>query len=183
MISKEDFKVTPWEVKGNIDYEKLIREFGIKPMMKLSKEFEDCILFRRGIVFAQRDFERILDCIKNKKSYAMMTGLMPTGKFHVGHMILAQQMVFYQNLGAKVYIAVADLEAYNARGQSLEASKEIAKKEYLTNYIALGLDLKKADVKRIEAVFPDYETVGISAKDGTNIEEFYESLFRLVKKI
>jgi tryptophanyl-tRNA synthetase len=75
----------------------------------------------------------------------MMTGLMPTGKFHFGHMIIAKQMVFYQKLGAKVYIAVADLEAYNARGQSLEESRKIAE-DYISNYIALGLDIKKCEV-------------------------------------
>jgi tryptophanyl-tRNA synthetase len=76
----------------------------------------------------------------------MMTGLMPTGKFHIGHMLLAQQFVFYQKLGAKIYIAVADIEAYNARNQSLEESRKIAIEEYLTNYVALGLDLKKCDI-------------------------------------
>jgi len=45
------------------------------------------------------------------------------------------------------------------------------------------IDLKKADVKKIEAAFPEYETVGISAKEGKNMEEFYESLFQLSKKI
>lgn len=45
------------------------------------------------------------------------------------------------------------------------------------------IDLKKADLKRIEASFPEYEVVGISAKFGQNIGEFYESLFRLVKKV
>jgi tryptophanyl-tRNA synthetase len=68
-----------------------------------------------------------------------MTGLMPTGKFHIGHMTLAQQMIFYQEMGAKTYIAVADIEAYNARGQDLEESRKIALEEYITNYIALGL--------------------------------------------
>jgi tryptophanyl-tRNA synthetase len=76
----------------------------------------------------------------------MMTGLMPTGKFHIGHMMLAQQMIFYQKLGAKIYIAVADLEAYNVRGQSLEESRKIALEEYIENYIALGLDLKKCEI-------------------------------------
>ncbi|MEM4230534.1 MAG: GTPase [Candidatus Pacearchaeota archaeon] len=45
------------------------------------------------------------------------------------------------------------------------------------------IDLKKADIKKIEAAFPEYDVVGISAKHGTNMEEFYESLFRLSKKI
>ncbi len=45
------------------------------------------------------------------------------------------------------------------------------------------IDLKKADVKKIEAAFPEYDVVGISAKKGKNLEEFYESIFRLSKKV
>jgi GTP-binding protein Era len=44
------------------------------------------------------------------------------------------------------------------------------------------IDLKNADVKKIQSVFPEYEVIGISAKEGTNMEEFYESLFKLAKK-
>ncbi len=44
------------------------------------------------------------------------------------------------------------------------------------------IDLKKADLGKIEAAFPDYDIVGISAKEGTNIDGFYESLFKLAKK-
>ena len=43
------------------------------------------------------------------------------------------------------------------------------------------IDLRKSDVKKIEAAFPQYDIVGISAENGHNIEEFYESLFKLVK--
>jgi GTP-binding protein Era len=48
--------------------------------------------------------------------------------------------------------------------------------------IANKIDLKKADIKRVEAAFPEYEVVGISAKKGKNMDEFYESLFKLAKK-
>jgi len=48
--------------------------------------------------------------------------------------------------------------------------------------VANKIDLKKADIKRVEAAFPDYEVVGISAKLGKNMDEFYESVFRLAKK-
>ena len=48
--------------------------------------------------------------------------------------------------------------------------------------VANKMDKRKANVKKIEAAFPEYEVVGISAKYGKNIEEFYESLFNLVKK-
>ncbi len=48
--------------------------------------------------------------------------------------------------------------------------------------VANKIDVKKADIKKIEAAFPEYEVVGISAKFGDNLEEFYESIFRLSKK-
>jgi tryptophanyl-tRNA synthetase len=135
----------PWEVSGKINYNKLIKEFGISPLNELPEIFNKEILFKRKIIFGHRDIQRILEAIKNKKKFVMMTGLMPTGKFHLGHMIIAKQMVFYQNLGAKIYIAVADIEAYNARGQSLEDSKKIAE-DYILNYIALGLKPENCEI-------------------------------------
>ncbi len=49
--------------------------------------------------------------------------------------------------------------------------------------VANKIDLKKADIKKVQGAFPEYEVVGISAKNGDNIEEFYEELFKLVKKV
>jgi len=34
-------------------------------------------------------------------------------------------------------------------------------------------------MKKIQAAFPQYEVIGISAKFGKNIEAFYEALFKL----
>src|SRR3989344_70308 len=48
--------------------------------------------------------------------------------------------------------------------------------------VANKIDLRKADIKKFESAFPEYDVVGISAKDGINMEEFYESLFKLAKK-
>ncbi|MBX4196547.1 50S ribosome-binding GTPase [Candidatus Pacearchaeota archaeon] len=49
--------------------------------------------------------------------------------------------------------------------------------------VANKIDLKKAEIKKVEAAFPEYDVVGISAKEGVNMEEFYESLFKLSKKV
>lgn len=49
--------------------------------------------------------------------------------------------------------------------------------------VANKIDLKKADVKKVEIAFPEYEVVGISAKEGINMEEFYEALFKLSKEV
>ena len=47
--------------------------------------------------------------------------------------------------------------------------------------VANKMDAKKSKIKKVEAAFPEYEVVGISAKYGKNMEEFYENLFELVK--
>ncbi|RLG14681.1 MAG: tryptophan--tRNA ligase [Candidatus Nanohalarchaeota archaeon] len=143
---KKEPIVTPWDVSGDTDYNKMIKKFGLSPMGELPDAFNDNLLFRRKKIFAHRDFSRIVQAYTNKKPFVMMTGLMPSGNFHIGHMILAQQMIFYQNLGAKIYIAVADIEAYNTRGQSLEEGRKIAIEEYITNYIALGLKSKNCEI-------------------------------------
>ncbi len=137
--------VTPWEVKGKVDYHKLMQEFGLQPLRFLPAAFQKNLLFRRGIVFAHRDFKQIAETIEKKKPFVMMTGLMPSGKFHFGHKMVADQIIFYQSLGAKVYLAVADVEAYLSRNQGMKELRETAIKEYLLNYIALGLKPENCD--------------------------------------
>lgn len=138
-------KFSPWEIEGDVNYSRLVKEFGIEPMKVLPDIFQKDVLFRRGVVFANRDFGRIIEAVKNKKKFVVMTGLMPTGHFHIGHMLLLKQVIFWQNLGAKIYIAIADVESYNARGQGFLESRRIAK-EYLLDYAALGLDLSKCEI-------------------------------------
>ena len=48
--------------------------------------------------------------------------------------------------------------------------------------VANKIDLKKADLKKVKAAFPQYEVIGISAKHGKNINEFYEKLFEVTGK-
>lgn len=45
--------------------------------------------------------------------------------------------------------------------------------------VANKSDLKKSDLSRIQTAFPQYEVVGISAKYGNNMDEFYEALFKV----
>jgi GTPase len=44
------------------------------------------------------------------------------------------------------------------------------------------IDLRKASMKKIQAAFPQYEVIGISAKYGKNMDDFYESLFKVLEK-
>ncbi|MEK6952862.1 MAG: Era-like GTP-binding protein [Nanoarchaeota archaeon] len=47
--------------------------------------------------------------------------------------------------------------------------------------VANKIDLRKANIKKIESAFPQYDVIGISALKGENMEELYESLFRQVR--
>ena len=67
-MMKKEFIVTPWETKGKIDYNKLVKEFGLQYLKNLPQSLKESLLFRRDIIFAHRDFNRIIDCIQNKKT-------------------------------------------------------------------------------------------------------------------
>ena len=45
------------------------------------------------------------------------------------------------------------------------------------------VDLRKADIRRIQSAFPEYDVVGISAKSGKAMKDFYDMLFKLAKKV
>ena len=49
--------------------------------------------------------------------------------------------------------------------------------------VANKIDMKRANIKKVESAFPEYDVIGISARYGKNLEEFYESIFKLAKKI
>lgn len=137
-----DEKFDPWEVKDIKNYENLFNEFGISPFSEFKDKFSENRYVRRGIIFGHRDFERIVDAIENKKKFVMITGLMPSGRFHFGHKIVAEQITWYQNLNAKIYVCAADIESYLMRNLKFDEAKKIAINEYLKNYIALGLTEK-----------------------------------------
>ena len=49
--------------------------------------------------------------------------------------------------------------------------------------VANKIDLKKANIEPFASTFPDYNVIGISAKEGTNMEGFYDAMFKLAKKV
>ncbi len=46
--------------------------------------------------------------------------------------------------------------------------------------VANKIDLKKASMKRVEAAFPQYPIIGVSAKHGKNVDELYKMLFKVI---
>lgn len=145
-----EFRIDPWSSEGLRDYEKLFTYFGVRPFSEVVHELESFgplpLPIRRGAVVGHRDFEKVLDALKSNSGFALLTGLMPSGKMHLGHKMLIDQVIYYQSLGAEIFLAIADVEAYGVRRLSREEVISFALNEYVANYLALGLDTKRLHI-------------------------------------
>lgn len=125
------------------DYEKIVNDFGLE-VFDVDKFPNPNRLMRRSVVFAGRDLDIISKCIKDKKPFYVLSGIMPTGdKIHFGNKMVVENIRYFQERGAEAYILIADLEAMAARGVSLEEGKKRAFDFHIPAYLALGLDPKK----------------------------------------
>jgi len=145
MMMNDDVTIDPWGSSQSTDYSKIIEKFGLSSMDGVSLE-SPSRLHRRGIVFAHRDLEMILEAKRLGGPFGVLTGLMPSGKMHLGHSMVIDQVKWFQEQGGDVTIAVADLESTATRGISLAEGRRIASEEYVANYAALGLDPDKTTV-------------------------------------
>lgn len=133
--------IDPW-ASSSVDYDKLVNQFGIKKFSDILGKINDpARLMKRGVIFGHRDFDKIVPLVNNKKEFAVVTGMMPSGQMHIGHKMVIDQLKWYFDKGATLSLSIADMESYAARGISFKEAKTIAIEEYLANYIALGLDL------------------------------------------
>jgi len=131
-------EINPWSNNQSIDTEKLFREFGIEPAGPVADKIKNPpAFFRRGIVAGQRDYAPIADAIENKKKFYVMTGFMPSGHPHLGHLMVMKEVAWHTQMGGTGYVSVADREAHAVRGISWDKCKEYGK-EYLKCLYALG---------------------------------------------
>lgn len=87
--------VTPWEVSGRIDYDKLIQKFGSRPISPaLVQRFESLtgkrahIFLRRGIFFSHRDLDSLLNRFAAGEHFYLYTGRGPSStSMHLGHLV------------------------------------------------------------------------------------------------
>jgi tryptophanyl-tRNA synthetase len=139
-------KLDPWGLTSISNYERLRTEFGIEPLEPLIPRFKRLSLhIRRGIDFGHRGLGRILDAVDNNKTFAIMSGIKPTGVFHLGTKMTADDMVFFQSISRKaiVFYCIADIEAYCDNGLSLNDSAKIAIQN-VADFLALGLNPDRA---------------------------------------
>jgi tryptophanyl-tRNA synthetase len=135
--------IDPWGNELPEDYEKIIKDFGLE-VFKVGLFPKPNRAMRRGVVFAGRDLKIISRCIKEKKPFYALTGIMPSNEqIHLGNKIVVENLKYFQDHGAKTFILVADMECAATRGITIEEAKKRAMNFHIPAYIALGLNPKK----------------------------------------
>lgn len=170
----DKLSIDPWSSTQSTDYSRIIQQFGLSDFNNLTLP-DPSHLHRRGIIFAHRDLDLVLDAQKTGDKFGVLTGLMPSGRMHLGHSMVIEQVKWFQNLGGDVTIAVADLESQATRGISLAKGRKIALQEYVSNYAALGLDPSLTNVY-FQSTRSEVQRLGFQLGKRTNLSEF-ESIY------
>lgn len=165
-MEEDKFNVTPWEVTGKIDYEKLIQQFGTQ---KISKEILDELLeiskgklhvmLRRNIFFSHRDLNLVLDDYKQGRGFFLYTGRAPSLGMHIGHLIPFLFTKWLQDVfGVNVYIEITDDEKFMRNPDYTLKQTEEWSYENILDIIAVGFDPNKTfifkDTEYIKNIYP-----------------------------
>ncbi len=161
--------VTPWEVTGAVDYEKLIQEFGVQPIDEellarlevhaQKKGLELHPHLRRGIFFAHRDLKWLLDKYEAGEEFFLYTGRSPSGPIHLGHVMAWEFTKWLQEVfDCELWFQFPDEEKFLLKNDvSLQDTKHWLQ-ENLLDVIAIGFDPKKThfliDTQHANLLYP-----------------------------
>jgi len=159
-------RVTPWEVKGTVDYDALIKEFGVaridEPLLKRIKKHTGELhhLLRRGIFFAHRDLGVVLDHYEKGNKFFLYTGRAPSGPVHLGHLVPWMFTKWLQDMfDVELYFQFPDEEKYLFK-QNLEwEDGQRYLHDNMLDVIALGFKPSKTkflvDTKHANLMYPE----------------------------
>ncbi|NDB29027.1 tryptophan--tRNA ligase [archaeon] len=149
-----NFSVTPWEVKGNIDYSKLIKQFGTETideaLLNRIKKHTGQLhhMLRRNIFFTHRDLNWLLDEYEKGNKFYLYTGRGPSGPVHLGHIVTWEFTKWLQSsFDVPLLFQITDDEKFlfSEKFKDLSETKKIAYDNIL-DIIAIGFDPKKTKI-------------------------------------
>jgi tryptophanyl-tRNA synthetase len=148
-----EFIVTPWEVEGHVDYNKLMALFGTQPIddaiLARFKRLAGSVplMLRRKVFFSHRDLNWILDRYEAGEKFVLYTGRGPSGHTHLGHLMPWIFTKYLQDLfGAELYFQMTDDEKFLQKDElSANATRSFSYDNAL-DLIALGFDPKKTRI-------------------------------------
>lgn len=141
------FVVTPWEVRGEVDYGKLIKKFGVEPLTReLLQRIERHagylhLYLRRGLFFAHRDLGLWLDSYEKGVKVVLYTGRGPSGRTHIGHLVPWIFTKYLQDaFKATLYFQVTDDEKFLVKQELTMDEVERYSYDNVLDVIAVGFD-------------------------------------------
>jgi len=149
-----NFSVTPWEVKGNIDYSKLIKQFGTETideaLLNRIKKHTGQLhhMLRRNIFFTHRDLNWLLDEYEKGNKFYLYTGRGPSGPVHLGHIVTWEFTKWLQSsFDVPLLFQITDDEKFlfSEKFKDLSETKKIAYDNIL-DIIAIGFDPNKTKI-------------------------------------
>jgi tryptophanyl-tRNA synthetase len=161
----DEFKVTPWEVEGEIDYNKLIENFGTQIITPdILKKVKDLIgeihpMLKLQYFFSHRDFDWILSKYEKGDKFYLYTGRGPSGMIHMGHLLPWIFTKYLQDkFNAKLLFQITDDEKFLYGQDRTLAQIQYYTYENILDIIAVGFDPKKTkiiiDTKHIKHLYP-----------------------------
>lgn len=161
---KNEMIVTPWEVKGKVDYVRLIREFGTQPLtqelrQRLAKYMGGVhIQLRRELFFSHRDLDTVLDLYEKGIKFVLYTGRGPSGPVHIGHLV---PWIFTKHLqeafDTRLYFQMTDDEKFVVDDEAVLSETTGLAYENALDLIALGFEPKNTfiiyDVEDIDLLY------------------------------
>jgi tryptophanyl-tRNA synthetase len=131
-------QINPWSNFPKIDINRLISDFGIEPFSSIKEGIVDQPPFiRRAIVAGHRGYDVVANAIARRKPFHVLTGFMPSGHPHFGHLMVMKEVVWHIQQGGNGFISMADREAHAVRGLSWDVCDRYAR-EYMECLYALG---------------------------------------------
>jgi tryptophanyl-tRNA synthetase len=161
----KEFKVTPWEVEGEIDYNKLIENFGTQTITpEILMKVKDLIgeihpMLKLQYFFSHRDFDWILSKYENGDKFYLYTGRGPSGMIHMGHLLPWIFTKYLQDkFNVKLLFQITDDEKFlYSQDRTLDEIKHYTY-ENILDIIAVGFDRRKTkiivDTKHIKHLYP-----------------------------
>ena len=147
-VDEKKSMLDPWGITVVEDYDHLYEEFGIQKFKPLLTAIPNPSMYmRRGVIFGHRDFNRVLETMKQGGDFAVMSGIKPTGEFHLGTLMTAREIIYFQQQGAQAFYAIADIEAYEDNRLPFKKTEKTAVGN-VADLLALGFDPKKGHIYR-----------------------------------
>ncbi len=135
-------KITPYEVEGEVDYNKAIKQFGASKIdTSLKKRFKNIKLIEKDYFFAHRDLDKI-----TKKKFAIVSGRGPSERMHIAHLLTFKFVKEMQDkFNCFVFIPFSDDEKFLVKPKlTLEETQKLAYDNAL-DIIALGFKPSKTE--------------------------------------